>query len=220
MLHLYIGNKNYSSWSLRPWLVLKVAEIPFEETVIPLFTEEGTKLVQCLSPSGKVPLLKDGALAIWDSLAINEYLSERYPEKRLWPEENAERAHARAVSAEMHSGFAALRSEMPMNVRAAFPDFPKTAATERDIARIAGLWTDCRKAHGAKGAFLFGRFTIADAMFAPLVWRFKTYDVKLAGEAADYMAAMLDLPAMIAWAEAAMQEPWRVERLELAGASR
>jgi glutathione S-transferase len=219
MLHLYIGNKNYSSWSLRPWLVLKVADIPFQETVIPLFTDEGTKLVQELSPSGRVPLLKDGALTIWDSLAINEYLAERHPEKGLWPEENAERARARAVSAEMHSGFTALRSEMPMNVRAAFPGFPKSAAVERDVARMTSLWTECRKAHGARGPFLFGQFTIADAMFAPVVWRFKTYDVKLADEAADYMTAMLGLPAMRAWAEAAQHEPWRVERLELGAPS-
>ncbi len=220
MLHLYLGTKNSSSWSLRPWLVLKQAEIPFEETVFPLSTDEGKKLIQKISPSGKVPLLKDGALSIWDSLAINEYLAERYPEKRLWPEDRLARAEARAMSAEMHSSFAALRSEMPMNVRAVFPDFAKSPAVERDIARITALWTNCRKAHSAEGPFLFGHFTIADAMFAPVIWRFHTYDVKLVGDAAEYMAAMLALPAMVAWAEEAQRESWRIERVEAAGLSK
>ena len=197
MYKLYIGNKNYSSWSLRPWLAMKQAGIPFAEQRIALYQSESKRRILELSPSGKVPVLKDGATTVWDSLAILEYLAERFPDRGLWPTDAAARARARSISAEMHSGFAALRTHMPMNLRNSYPGRGRTPEVEADIARIVGLWTDCRAT--ASRPFLFGDFCAADAMFAPVVTRFHTYGVTLPPVCQRYADHVLALPAMRAW---------------------
>ncbi|MCK9193169.1 MAG: glutathione S-transferase family protein, partial [Nevskia sp.] len=178
-MKLVIGNKNYSSWSLRPWLALKVAEIPFEEILIPLYQADSKARQLAFSPAGKVPILVDGAVTIWDSLAILEYVAEQYPDRGLWPRAIAARAHARSVSAEMHAGFAALRTAMPMNCRATLAGKGHTPEALADIARIAAIWGDCRARYGNDGPFLFGAFSNADAFYAPVVTRFLTYGVAL-----------------------------------------
>jgi glutathione S-transferase len=207
-LTLVVGSKNYSSWSLRPYLALAHTGAPFEEVVIALDAPDTAANIARHSPSGKVPLLRHGELRIWDSLAICEYVAELFPQARLWPEERAARATARSVSAEMHSGFMALRTHCAMNIRARKPgvglDQPGVA---QDVARIQQLWTECRQAHGAGGPFLFGAFSIADAMFAPVVTRFVTYGVALEGALGAYRDAVLALPGMQAWTRAAEAEP-------------
>lgn len=213
---LVIGNKNYSSWSLRPWLVLKMAGIEFEEVLIPL-DEQGTRQ-QILkhSPSGKVPLLHHGDIRVWESLSIAEYIAEQAPEAKLWPTDSWQRAVARSVSAEMHSGFRALREAMPMNVRSRFPDEGRKPGVQEDINRITAMWRNCRKRFGESlgGPFLFGQFTIADAMFAPVVSRFRTYAVELNEEAKAYADAVWALPAMQEWADASKNEPWVIDKAE------
>ncbi len=223
-LSITLGNKNYSSWSLRGWLALRQTGQDFRETVIPLRRPDSKARIQKASPSGRVPVLRivenGKTTTVWDSLAIAEALAERYPEAGLWPEDPAERALARAVSAEMHAGFGALRTFMPMDVTrrhgemgAAVRETPDVA---RDIARIVEIWTDCRRRAGRRhGSFLFGGFTTADAAFAPVVSRFATYDVPLAGAAAAYRDAVLGTPAMRAWTKAAKAEPWIIEFPEL-----
>lgn len=214
-LTLYIGNKNYSSWSLRPWLALKQAGIPFDEIVVPLYRPESKAAILEFSPSGKVPALRRGELFVWDSLAICEYLAEAFPAARLWPGDPAARAAARAASAEMHSGFQALRAQLPMNVRAHLPGRPLSPEAAAEIARVAALWHDCRSRFAMGGGdFLFGAFTIADAMYAPVASRFRTYAVALPPDAQAYRDALLGLPAMQEWAAAARAEPWRVEAFE------
>jgi glutathione S-transferase len=205
---LYLGNKTYSSWSLRPWLALKQAGVSFTEVVIPLEQPETDAAIRRVSPTGRVPVLVDGGLTVWDSLAICEYAAERWPEARLWPEDRALRAEARAVSAEMHAGFAALRERMSMHLRRAPMTIARTPEVERDIARIVEIWTGLRRRHRGAGSFLFGHFTIADAMFAPVVTRFRTYMVRLDGEAAEYADAVWALPAMQEWVAAALAETW------------
>jgi glutathione S-transferase len=207
MLTLVIGNKNYSSWSLRPWLALKQAGIAFHEVAVDLYGPDSKAQILKHSPSGKVPALIDAGLTVWDSMAICEYAAEVEP--TLWPLQRAARAVARAVSAEMHAGFAALRSKMPMNCKAALPGEGRTPEVERDIARIAALWEECRERFGGGGAFLFGAFSIADAMYAPVVWRFRTYAVALPPAARAYAEAMEALPAMQEWLAAALAEPER-----------
>jgi glutathione S-transferase len=203
---LVIGNKNYSSWSLRPWLLMKHAGIAFDEIRVPLYGPGYKDVLRTYSPAGKVPVLLDGALTIWDSLAIGEYLAERHPELRLWPADAAQRALARAISAEMHSGFAALRTNMGMNCRGSFPGLGRTVEVAADIERIQRIWKDCRERTGAEGAFLFGRFSIADAMYAPVALRFKTYAVQLPPVAREYADTMLALPALQEWIEAGKAE--------------
>lgn len=210
-LTLFIGNKNYSSWSLRPWLLLKRAGIPFEEVLIPL--DQPTTRADILrhSPSGKVPCLKDGETAIWETLAIAEYAAELKPEAQLWPADREVRAIARAVSNEMHAGFATLRANMPMNIRSSFPGRNMTPAVQEDVNRITAIWRDCRRRYGEASGdrpFLFGAFTIADAMYAPVVTRFQTYGVDVDENARAYMAAIQGMPEMIEWTEAAKREPW------------
>ena len=203
-MKLVIGDRNYSSWSLRPWLVLKQTGLPFEEIPIRL-REAGTKAeILKHSPSGKMPCLIDGDVVVWDSLAICEYLAEKMPS--LWPANAKARAEARAVSAEMHSGFTALRHDMPMEVHAYKPHDGRTAAADADVARIVSIWQGCRKRFGQGGPFLFGEFSIADAMFAPVVWRFLTYAVSLPPEARAWVDMMAALPAMQAWRAAAIAE--------------
>ncbi|MEC7123778.1 MAG: glutathione S-transferase family protein [Pseudomonadota bacterium] len=211
---LVIGNKNYSSWSLRPWLALRVAEIAFEELIIPL--DEPTTREEILkhTGSGRVPVLKSGDLRVWDSLAICEYLAETHPDVGLWPAAPAALAVARAVSAEMHAGFTALRAAMPMNIRSRFPGRGRGPGVQDDINRITAIWRRCRERFGAGGAFLFGDFTIADAMFAPVVARFVTYEVEVGADEAAYMAAIGALPAMRDWAAAAEREPWIIDSAE------
>ena len=204
MMKLVIGDRNYSSWSLRPWLAMKQAGLPFEEIPIRL-REPGTKAdILKYSPSGKVPCLIDDATLIWDSLAICEYLAEKVPS--LWPADAKVRAEARSVSAEMHSGFTALRHDLPMEINAYKPHQNRTAEAEADIARIVSIWQSCRKRFGQNGPFLFGAFSIADAMFAPVVWRFQTYAVSLPPEARAWLDTMTALPAMQEWRAGAVAE--------------
>ena len=214
-LTLVIGNKNYSSWSLRPWLVLRHAGIPFEEVRIPLYTPESTSALAARSPSGKVPALHDGDVRVWDSLAICETLNERFPDKQLWPADAAARAVARSVSAEMHSGFTGLRENMVMNIRGRYPGKGRTPECLADIKRMLAIWTDCRARFGDGGKFLFGRFGVADAMVAPVVLRFQTYGVALEGTARDYAEAILALPALQAWMADALAETERIEKFDL-----
>jgi glutathione S-transferase len=205
-LVLVIGNKAYSSWSLRPWLLMRQAGIPFDEVRLSLYAEGAKQNILQHSPAGKVPVLKDGGLTIWDSLAICEYLAERHPEKQLWPAGVAARAHARAISAEMHSGFTNLRTQMPMNVRREIPGRARTPEVAAEIARIETIWSDCRSHHGANGPFLFGAFCIADAMYAPVVSRLRTYGVALSGAAAQYAGVIHALPTMQEWIAGARAE--------------
>jgi glutathione S-transferase len=204
MLKLVIGNKNYSSWSMRPWLLMTQAGIPFEEIPIWLGEPDTAANIARYSPSGTVPVLIDGDLSVWDSLAIGEYLAERFPDKQLWPADPAQRARARAVSAEMHSSFGALRTNMPMNIRKRYPGKGMTPEVAADVARLQALWADCLNRSG--GPFLFGAFSIADAMYAPVVFRLQTYAVALDGLAADYVRHMLATPALTTLAQLAAAE--------------
>jgi glutathione S-transferase len=196
---LVIGNKNYSSWSLRPWLAMRQAGVPFREVRIPLYTPESKAQIRSYSPSGKVPCLVDGTLAVWDSLAICEYLAERHPQLELWPVDPRARALARSMSAEMHSGFQNLRSNMSMNCRKHFPGMGRTVEVAGEIERIQRSWGEARDKHGDGGPFLFGRFSIADAMYAPVVLRFRTYAVQLNPVSRAYADAILALPAIQQW---------------------
>jgi glutathione S-transferase len=211
---LIIGNKNYSSWSLRPWLLLRQAGIPFREHYLPIGGAQWHAEIGQRSPSGRVPALEHGAIRVWDSLAICEYLAERFPEKQLWPADTAARAEARSISAEMHSGFQALRQNMFMNIRRARPGRGRTPETLQDIERIVAIWNGCRARYGAGGPYLFGRFSIADAMFAPIPLRFQAYAVSVAGAAGDYAATVLALPAMQEWVAAARVETERMGHYE------
>jgi len=206
-LTLIIGSKNLSSWSLRPWLAMKQAGIAFEEVLIQLDEKETDAKIARYSPSGFVPVLLAGGLKVWDSLAICEYVAERFPEAGLWPSEAGARALARSVSAEMHAGFAALRRHLPLECKAFYAGFEVPTDARADINRILALWTDCRERYGKGGEMLFGRFTVADAMYAPVVLRFATYDVRLEGGAADYVKAVRALPAVREWLAAAQNEP-------------
>jgi glutathione S-transferase len=207
-LKLIIGNKNYSSWSLRPWIAMKVAGIAFDEEVISLDAQDFKARVGQVSPAGKVPALADGDVHIWESLAILEYLAEKYPACRLWPADPRARALARAISAEMHAGFVPLRRHLPMNVSRPVMPRQLTPEVEANVHRIDAMWTDCRTRHGADGAFLFGGFGAADAMYAPVVSRFHTYAVKVSEAARAYMDAMMALPAWGEWRAVALAEPW------------
>ncbi len=216
---LVIGNKNYSSWSLRGWLMAKIAGIEFEEIIVPLDLPETQPTIRKHSPSGRVPVLLHRGLAIWESLAIAEYLNDVKPEAGLWPPSQAARAHARAISAEVHAGFADLRNNMPMNIRASYPGKGMTPQVRADIERITGLWRDCRKrfstAFQNDQGFLFGAFGAADAMYAPVVTRFRTYGVKLDSDSEAYCTAMLNYAPMKAWIDDAKNEPWLIQQYEL-----
>ena len=204
-LTIVIANKNYSSWSLRGWLFLRHTGAPFREIRIGLDEPQTRERILQHSPSGRVPALIDGDVTVWDSLAICEYLNEKFPECQGWPAESGARACARSVSAEMHSGFQALRNEMPMNIRARRIVTP-SAAAKADIARVTALWETTRARHGQGGPWLFGRFSIADAMYAPVVFRFQTYGVALGGAAAAYSRTLLAHPAVMEWAAAGQAE--------------
>lgn len=207
---LVIGNKNDSSWSLRPWLALRVAGVAFDEVRIPLYREDSRAELLRWSPAGKVPVLRHGEVSVWDSLAICEYAAEVLaPGAGLWPAERAARAHARSIAAEMHAGFSALRSALPMNLRARVR-LPVELAVRADVDRVVALWEDCRARHGAGGPFLFGTFTIADAMYAPVATRFRSYGVLLPPGAQAYADALWALPAMQEWTTAGIAEPERI----------
>jgi glutathione S-transferase len=201
---LYIGNKNLSSWSLRPWLLMRQAQVPFTEKVM-LFEDPSFRArIAELSPNKRVPLLVDGDVKVWESLAICEHIAERFPEAQLWPSDAGQRAHARALASEMHAGFAGLRRDLSMDVMGRYPAKPRAHDTERDIARVLEIWSHSYS-HAA-GPFLFGSFGIVDAMFAPVAFRFRGYGVAPTGRAQAYMAALLALPAMREWEQGAERE--------------
>ena len=216
---LVIGNRNYSSWSLRGWLMARIAGIEFDEIVVPLDLPETQPTIRKHSPSGRVPVLLHRGLAVWESLAIAEYLNDLKPEVGLWPPSAAARAHARAISAEMHAGFVDLRTNMPMNIRASYPGKGMTPQVRADIERITGLWRDCRKrfstAFQNDAGFLFGAFGAADAMYAPVVTRFRTYGVKLDSDSEAYCTAVMEHAAMKQWVADARNEPWLISAYEL-----
>lgn len=205
-LSLVIGNKKYSSWSLRPWLFLKFHDIEFQEVRIPLYQTGSKAEIQRYSAAGKVPVLRDGELPIWDSLAILEYLAERFPQTRGWPEDFAERALARALAAEMHSGFMPLREHCGMNVSRQPAAKALPEAARADAARIDAIWRECRQRYAERGPWLFGRFTIADAMYAPVVLRFQAYALPHGPESRDYIETVLAEPAMQEWVAAGRAE--------------
>ena len=225
MLKLYIGNKNYSSWSMRPWVLLKQAEIPFEEVLIRFDSFDADsafkQTLAGLTPTAKVPVLLDGELAVWDTLAIAEYLAERFPEEKLWPQAPEQRARARSVCAEMHAGFTVLRNFCPMNIEASLPEigqrvWSEQAAVRAEIERIIAMWSELLTQHG--GPLLFGHFSIADAYFAPVCMRIKTYGLPVPAQIQAYMERVSELPGVHAWITQAcaekdfrkFEEPYRV----------
>jgi glutathione S-transferase len=207
-LTLVIGNKNYSSWSMRPWLAMKVAGIAFEEVVISLDAPDFKQRLSKISGTGKVPALVDGNVAVWESLAILEYLAETFPQVGLWPADAKARAHARAIASEMHAGFVPLRRHCPMNIWRPVKKRELTPDVSANVRRIDAMWTDCRMRFGGGGPFLFGKFSAADAMYAPVVSRFHTYAVDVGPAAAAYMDSVMALPAWAEWTAAAIKEPW------------
>jgi len=213
--HLVIANKAYSSWSMRPWIAMKASGLAFRETVICLDQPDTTEKIKVYSPTGRVPVLRHGDVTVWDSLAILEYLHDAFPGKHWWPADRAARAVARSISAEMHSGFVNLRTNMTMNVRKSLPGVGRNELVDLDIARITAIWNECRAKFGAGGPFLFGAFTNADAMYAPVVTRFKTYGVALDPISQAYADAVLTHPAMREWYISAAGEPWVVAKYEM-----
>jgi glutathione S-transferase len=207
---LYVGNRNYSSWSLRGSLLVRQSGVECDEVVIPLDVVETESRIAAVSPSGRVPVLHMDGIVVWDSLAIAEFLYERYPAADLWPRNPAARALARSVSAEMHSSFGALRSQMPMDIRG-HHSVPWTPELQDDIARIEALWTACRSAHGDGDEFLFGAWSAADAMYAPVVSRFLSYGVQLSPVARRYADAVWQWPALANLAAEAAVEPWSLD---------
>jgi glutathione S-transferase len=207
-LHLVIGNKNYSSWSLRPWIAMKVAGLSFDETVISLDARDFKARVRKYSGTGKVPVLIDGDVQVWESLAILEYLAEKFPAARLWPADVAARAHARAIGAEMHAGFLPLRRHLPMNFCRPVKVRALDDEVAANVARIDAMWSDCRARYGGDGPFLFGAFGAADAMYAPVVSRLHTYAVEVGAASRAYMDAVMALPAWREWRAAARRETW------------
>ncbi|WGJ15450.1 glutathione S-transferase family protein [Methylocapsa sp. D3K7] len=215
-LTLIIANKAYSSWSLRPWILMRHFEIAFDEIVIPLAQDNTRAGLLRYSPSGKCPVLIDGEITVWDSLAIIEYLAEMYPEKPLWPKALAARARARSLAAEMHSGFAGLRGLLPMNMRRAVKKVALTPEASADVARLEQAFQQTREAFGRAGPFLFGDFSAADAMFAPIVNRLHVYDVAVMPSTKAYMDAVMALPAWQEWHTQAQVEGWTIPKYEVA----
>lgn len=217
-MKLIVGNKNYSSWSLRGWLAVKQSGLAFEEITVPLYGDawdemrDGDSDIQ--PSSGKVPILWDGETVVWDSLAILEYCADKVGRERFWPKDDAARGMARAMVAEMHSSYQALRAECPMNVRKRFDGLKLSDAARHDIVRILGLWAEARARFGAGGPFLFGTFGAADVFYAPVVSRFITYQIVVPGFAAAYMQALWEHEWMQAWVRAAEDEEWVIEQYE------
>jgi glutathione S-transferase len=217
MMKIIIGNRAYSSWSFRGWLALKQSEEEFEELVVPLFDaewEERREGAEFAPSLGKVPILWDGECVVWDSLAIIEFLADRVGRDRYWPEDDSARGMARSMAAEMHSGFANLRRELPMNVRKSFPPVEISDPVREEIDRILQMWAQARARHGGTGDFLFGTWCAADMMYAPVVTRFITYGVPVPPFAALYMKAVLSHPHVIEWIDKAQDEPWIIEQYE------
>jgi glutathione S-transferase len=231
-MHLYVANKLYSSWSLRPWILMTALDIPFEETVIPMYFPESKGRMLDVSPTGKMPALvvapsdmpsEGGAVSgacggshqvIWESLAIMEFLHERFPDKGVWPKVSAARAHARAIASEMHAGFQALRQACPMNLAKRFAPRELSSDVSDNVRRLEGMWSDCRRRFAGGGDYLFGAFGAADAMYAPVVTRLDTYQVPVSSETRRYMDAVLNHPAFVKWRTAALAEPWTIDHYE------
>jgi glutathione S-transferase len=214
-LTLVIGNKNYSSWSLRAWIAMTASGIPFEEVLVPLARPDTKERINAYSPAGKVPVLIDGDAVIWESLAILEHLAERFPQARLWPQDLAARAHARSIAAEMHASFGALRNHCPMNLWRPVERLALTPEVEANVARITEIWRTARERFGKGGPFLFGRFGAADAMFAPVATRLYTYDIECDGVSRAYIEALHELPAFKSWREAAFKESLTISQDEV-----
>lgn len=213
-LTLVIGNKNYSSWSMRPWIAMKAAGIAFNEIVIPLYEPGSKEEILKYSPAGKVPILIDDGEPVWESLAILEHLAERFPQAGLWPADRRARSHARAVATEMHAGFQALRRDCTMNLWLPPKRRPQNEEVMENVRRIEALWADCRARFGSGGPFLFGTFGNADAMYAPVVARFHNYGLPVSAETRAYMDAVMALPAWQEWLAAALKEPWVMKHNE------
>ena len=212
---LVIGNKNYSSWSLRPFMAMAMADIDFDENFIRFGEPRFTREIKKISKAGQVPVLLHNGLTIWDTMAIMEYLAETWPDRNLWPKTKAARALARSACAEMHAGFKHLRNACPMNLRRPRRPVPMNANILSDVARLESLWRQCRNEHGKGGPFLFGKFGIADAMYAPVVTRLETFDIKVAEDTQHYMNAVLATPAFHEWKAAALKEKWIVAEDEV-----
>ncbi len=212
-MKLLIGNRNYSTWSLRPWLVLRHFEIPFTDEVLPLSGPGWRENLAERSPTGKVPVLIDGELVVPETIAIIEYLADRYPDKAIWPVDRADRARARAAAAEMHAGFTGLRTHAPMNLRASHPGKVDLDSVARDLKRLEALWGGMLDRSG--GTFLFGAFTAADAMYAPVATRIRTYNLPATDRIAEYVEAIYGLPAFQEWLAEALKEPWIVDDDEI-----
>ncbi|MFD1252073.1 Dichloromethane dehalogenase [Devosia equisanguinis] len=212
-MKILIGNRNYSSWSLRPWLVLRHFEIPFEDEVLMLSGSGWREALQRRSPTGKVPVLIDGELAVAETIAIIEYLAEKFPDRAIWPRDQGDRALARSAAAEMHAGFSTLRSRAPMNLRASHPGKVDLDAVAGDLHRVETLWGSLLEKSG--GPYLFGAFSAADAMFAPVATRLRTYELPVSDRVAGYVEAIYALPAFQDWLAKALQEPWVVDDDEI-----
>ena len=221
-MHLYIGNKLYSSWSLRPWMLMTALGLPFKETVIPLYCPDSKARMLDVSPAGKVPVLVDGPEAragdgdvtVWETLGIVEYLHERFPDKGVWPKDPKVRAHARAISNEMHAGFQALRSMCPMNLGKRFAPRELSSDAADNVRRIEGMWSDARRRFGNDGKFLYGAFSAADAMYAPIATRLDTYQIRVAPATRRYVDDVLAHPAFVKWRTEALAEPWTIPHYE------
>lgn len=211
---IIVANKKYSSWSMRPWLVMHACGLPFDETVIPLKQEDTKARIAAVSPSGKLPVLVDGAFAVWESLAIIEYLAEKFPDKSIWPRDAEARAHARAISNEMHGGFLPLRQACPMNLAKRFAPPAMTDDLTANVARIEQIWRTTRSRFGRGGDFLYGAFTAADAMYAPVVTRLDTYGLPVADDTRAYMRAVMAHPSFVAWRKAGLAEAWTIAEYE------
>ncbi len=212
-MKLVIGNKNYSSWSLRPWILMQHAQLSFDEINVPLFTDKGVAMIEQWCPAKRVPVLHDGPLVLWDSLAICEYIADKVTDRSLWPERSDDRARARAMSAEMHSGFALLREAMPMNCRRVVENFTPSLDVQIDINRIVQLFEDALQQSG--GPWLFGHYTVADAMYAPIASRFQTYQISLPALSRQYVARTLDDPPMQTWYQQSRAEKAVIEQSEV-----
>jgi glutathione S-transferase len=219
MMKLAIGNKAYSSWSLRPWILMKALGLPFQEDLIPLDTPEFRPRVNAYQAGSTVPILVDGDITVWESIAIMDYLNEKFPEKLVWPKEIKARTFARVIANEMHAGFRGLRGACPMNIRKRYAPMDRGELVAKDVTRITSLWNKALSEFGkpsGQGPFLFGAFTAADAMYAPVVTRFHTYSIAVDPVIRSYMETVLAMPAFKEWHKAAMAEPWTVEHDEVA----
>lgn len=212
MLQLIIGNKRYSSWSMRPWMLMREFQIPFEETLVPLYQDETQQALLAHSPAGKVPILRDGEVTVWESLAIIDYVAELYPELPIWPRERVARAHARSLACEMHAGFAALRAECSVNFGRPRHALSLTEAARADVRRLDDAWLGALTRFG--GRFLFGQFCAVDAMFAPIAQRLDNYVIPVSDEARGYIEEVKSLPSWEEWGDAARREEWRLPQFE------